>query len=160
MFYIENSTTLIYYTPNSGEVSRTVPTISTGTWYHFAVVSSASTISIYWNGTRAGATFSGTPSHSAAGVALGVDRWNAILRPYNGYIDEVRITKGVARYTSDFTPSTSSFGNADGSLDISQLPATPAAGDIVYSTKGFYVCSSASPVTWKEYALTPSTITV
>ena len=30
-------------------------------------------------------------------------------KPYQGYLDEVRITKGVARYTSNFTPQTSEF---------------------------------------------------
>jgi len=31
---------------------------------------------------------------------------------YQGYLDELRITKGVARYTSNFTPQTSEFPNS------------------------------------------------
>jgi hypothetical protein len=30
-------------------------------------------------------------------------------QPFNGYLDEIRITKGVARYTGDFTPPTEAF---------------------------------------------------
>lgn len=29
--------------------------------------------------------------------------------PFDGYIDEFRVTKGVARWTTDFTPLTSTY---------------------------------------------------
>lgn len=159
IFYMSNSTTLGLYGPGSVHTTRTVPTISTGVWYHWAVVKSGSTSYIFWNGTQAGATISGSYTNSASvGLTISGDRENSIQSVLNGYLDEVRISR-VARYTSNFTPSTTAFPNADGTLEASLLPSTPSVGDIVYSNKGFYVCSSASPVTWKEYSLTPSTIT-
>lgn len=156
MVFIDNATTLIMHVDGVGEVSRTVPTISTGTWYHFAVVSNSNTISIYWNGVRAGTSFStGTPNTSVS-IGVGVDRPSNPLRYFNGYIDELRISKGVARYTADFTPPVAAFPSAD---TASNLPASPVVGDVAYSSTKAYVCTSVSPVTWKEFTQSGVTYT-
>jgi len=81
--------------------------VSTGQWYHVAVVRSGSTITGYLNGTSTGtATQSGTLGNANAiyvsGISTGNDLWN-------GYIDDLRITNGVARYTANFTPPTAAF---------------------------------------------------
>jgi hypothetical protein len=160
---VQNSTTLVvgYNAIGGGFMTRNVSTMSTGTWYHWAMSKTSGTFRLFWNGVQAGASAAApTMNNSVNKWVIGKNATNNSSHYLNGYVDEVRVTKGIGRYTSDFTPSTSSFTNADGSLDISQLPATPAVGDIVYSNKGFYVCSSASPVAWKEYALTPTTIAV
>jgi hypothetical protein len=127
-------------------------------WYHWAVVKSGSSTLLFWDGTQAGASISGAITNSTSiGLTIGAHRENSIMEPLNGYLDEVRISR-VARYTSNFTPSTTAFPNADSTLDTSLLPSTPSVGDIVYSNKGFYVCSSASPVAWKEYLITPAAV--
>jgi len=71
-------------------------------WTHLAFVKSGTTVKIYVNGTS---TASGTMN-----VTFGRDSTNYIgieagsSYPFVGYIDDLRITKGVARYTSNFTP--------------------------------------------------------
>ena len=73
-------------------------------WTHLAFVKSGTTVKIYVNGTS---TASGTMN-----VTFGRDSTNYIgieagsSYPFVGYIDDLRITKGVARYTSNFTPPT------------------------------------------------------
>lgn len=157
MFFITNSTTVKFYT-NGASYTRTVPTISTGTWYHFAVVRSATTglISIYWDGTLAGTTISATTTNTAATLGIGADRPNSPYAYFNGYIDEIRLTKGTARYTGNFTPSSSAFANADGSAEL----VATSVGDVIYSSDSIYVCSSLTPLEWKRYSTTTTTITV
>jgi hypothetical protein len=79
-------------------------------WHHIAIVRNGSAWACYVDGTsRATGTFSGGISNISSGPIIGADQNYG--RYFAGYIDEVRITKGIARYTSNFTPQTSAFPN-------------------------------------------------
>lgn len=84
--------------------------ISTGTWYHLAVVANGSGINIYINGNLdAGGSqfaFSGTSQSSNVGKNTSFGPGGAGY--FNGNIDEFRISN-TARYSSNFTPPTSPF---------------------------------------------------
>ncbi len=154
---IINSTTANMGTNVGGGFNRTIPTISADTWYHFAMVKSGSNLVLYWNGTQAGAAVSvASITNVVPYWVMGRTAWNSGGAYLNGYIDEFRITKGLARYTSNFTPSASAFANADGTGD---LPGDAQVGQTVYAQSGIYICSSTSPLTWKKYAIIPSVIT-
>jgi hypothetical protein len=75
-------------------------------WLHYALVKAGNSYSIYRDGTQtATASFSGL-SHTTSLCTLGgFDPTNN----HNGYIDDLRITKGVARYTANFTPPAAPF---------------------------------------------------
>lgn len=83
-----------------------------GAWYYFAVVRSGSgtgNLKIYLNGT-ADATSGGAVTdnfNQTSILYVGASRTGTT--PLNGYIDELRITKGVARYTANFTPIQQAF---------------------------------------------------
>ena len=76
-----------------------------------AVVKSGTTITLYLNGTKP-LTGSGTSATSLTDqfLRLGASAGTA-AQFFNGYLDEVRITNGVARYLADFTSPTQAFPN-------------------------------------------------
>jgi len=78
------------------------------TWNHFAVVRNGSSWAIYINGTSVGtATSSATIPTNTAAFAIMAESAAASEGTTAGYIDDFRITKGVARYVANFTPPTS-----------------------------------------------------
>jgi hypothetical protein len=84
----------------------TTSPISINTWYHVAVTKTSGNVyTIYVNGVSQANSGAGTmgSSISAGPVKIG----NGLI----GYIDDLRITNGFARYTTTFTPPTAAFSN-------------------------------------------------
>lgn len=93
-------------------------TPSTGVWYHVAALRYGSTPFIFIDGTSLAVTedtaISGkTAADIAAQVTLG--EWNGTA-VFNGWIDEFRFSKGIARWTANFTPPTSEYAPAGGNF--------------------------------------------
>lgn len=96
--------------PNNIETTTTVPL---NTWAHVAVTRDSNDLFTVWiNGVDSGsATF--------AGVSLGNGRPNPAVgrradssaQYYAGYVDDLRVTNGVCRYTADFTAPTAEFSS-------------------------------------------------
>ena len=86
--------------------------LSTGTWYHFAVARSGTTIRYFIDGTLVITTTGVTSpiANQTGNLVVGRNDFNA-TQYMPGYIDDLRITKGVARYTANFTPPTAAFPN-------------------------------------------------
>jgi hypothetical protein len=83
-------------------------TLATGQWYHIAVTRASNTLTLWVNGVSDG-TVTDSNNYSASGrLALGISHSNEY---FNGYMDDVRITKGFARYTTTFTPPTSALSD-------------------------------------------------
>jgi hypothetical protein len=96
-------------TGDTPDISTSTPA-ATGTWYHLAVSGQSGAIRLFLNGTQIGSTFTGTPSlDSTLPLRVGDGQGAASPLPLNGYIDDLRITKGVARYTASFTAPTAAF---------------------------------------------------
>jgi hypothetical protein len=82
--------------------------IADGTWYHIAMTRSDNSVRVFVNGTQAGTTFTSSTDLTDTAV-LRIGASNDTDSFANGYIDDLRITKGVARYTSNFTPPAAPF---------------------------------------------------
>jgi len=84
---------------------------STAQWYHVAIVRNGSTVTIYINGSSAvSATNSSWTDETTSPLYIGSYLGSGGYY-LNGYIDDLRITKGYARYTTNFTPPTAAFPN-------------------------------------------------
>jgi hypothetical protein len=104
--------TLLFESSSGGSTVCTFgynPTFAAGTWYHIAIVRSGNTWYIFENGKlKATTTNSGTLPDLAASLFIGRYR-TGDARDFNGWLDEFRISKGVARWTSNFTPPTAPY---------------------------------------------------
>jgi hypothetical protein len=96
-----------------GEVATSL-TISVNTWTHIAACVSGSTGYVSVNGTVVSASL-GTLQRPSTDPLLGIatipGEVGGVTTALQGYIDDLRITKGVARYTSSFIPPTAPFVN-------------------------------------------------
>ena len=111
MFQITNAMKLTIYI-NNGFAATSTGAISLNTWTHVAATRSGSSVKLFINGTQDGSgTSSASTENNASGqYTIGADQ-GADAAVYTGYIDDLRITKGVARYTANFTPPTQAFPN-------------------------------------------------
>ena len=85
--------------------------LTNNTWYHFAASRAGSTLKLFVNGLLESSTTNTLNYTSSVSFNAG-DRQagdSGGQYPFNGYIDELRVTKGVARYTANFTPPVSQF---------------------------------------------------
>lgn len=111
-----NGRIIFYYKPSPGGVSVVIAaesgTISTNIWYHVAIVKNGSTTTIYRNGISVASGFDNYNYISNDTLIIGGGSDTGLNNYwFNGYIDDLRITKGVARYTANFQPPTGPFPN-------------------------------------------------
>lgn len=84
-------------------------TISTNTWYHIAYARQSGAGRLFVNGAQVASVSDVANLTSTSGWRVGNNRTSTDF--WRGYVDEMRITKGVARYTSAFTPRRWPFPN-------------------------------------------------
>jgi hypothetical protein len=78
---------------------------SSGVWYHLAVTRSGSTLRQFVSGNQLGSTATSSASFANGPIHIG----NGGAGFLNGYISDLRITKGYARYTANFNVPTAPF---------------------------------------------------
>lgn len=84
---------------------------STNAWNHVAICRTGGSIKAYVNGVWGNVSLANSTNFQDPGsssyirIGTGINGFNK----FPGYIDEVRITKGVARYTANFTAPSAPF---------------------------------------------------
>ncbi len=75
------------------------------TWYHLAFTRSSSNLRFFANGSQVGTTQTSIANITAPLLSVGCRLFiTNVYEPLDGYLEEVRITKGLARWTNNFTP--------------------------------------------------------
>jgi hypothetical protein len=87
---------------------RVASTATINTWQHVAVTRSGTSMRLFVNGVQQGTTQTISTAYNlgTSGTSIGSQGANYYL---TGYLDDLRVTNGVARYTSNFTPPTTPF---------------------------------------------------
>lgn len=120
---------MTYYS-GGGTVAISSANLSTATWYHIAACRSGSTTKLFIDGTavNAGVTdnvnyASNTPTIGFSGASI------------NGFVDEVRIYKGYAAYTSNFSAPTAAFDDVTTTPGSVTLPTAGSGNTSQYTIK-------------------------
>jgi hypothetical protein len=106
-----NASSLVLYLAN-GATQITGGAISTATWTHIAICRSGTSTKLFINGTQSGSTYSDSTVYLNNPLRPVIGSNGPIGAYWNGYIDDFRVTKGIARYTTTFTPPTAAFPNS------------------------------------------------
>jgi hypothetical protein len=96
-------------TPNVNSLAEASATMATNTWYHTAYTRSGSTNTLWLNGSSVATS---TNSEDGLSGTSFIGSRDGSTESVDGRIDDLRITKGVARYTTTFTPPTAAFPDA------------------------------------------------
>jgi hypothetical protein len=83
------------------------------TWYHVAITRSGGTLRMFVDGTKLGSDKSNNITYYNTSLAMLVGASFATGTPGSFvacYMDELRISKGIARWTANFTPPTEPYG--------------------------------------------------
>lgn len=87
--------------------------ISNNAWHHVAIARAGTTIKLFINGTEDDSETNNHNYSSTTTLTIGHDNYGSGgLTDMAGWLDDIRLTKGVARYTSNFTPPTAAFPNS------------------------------------------------
>ena len=152
-----NSSALTFYSSSSAGSGNRIATgtISTGVWYHYALVKSGSTFTMYLNGVSVGT--STTTQYSTANQSLQIGTYNSGSYGgdnFSGYISNVRVVKGTAVYTSNFIPPTANLS----AVTNTQLLTLQNTTIIDNSTNAFSITNTNTVTTGQTYPFSASLI--
>jgi hypothetical protein len=133
--YINSTGQVIYVTGATTQITggTTIPTTS---FTHIAVSRVSGVTRLFINGVQEGSNFTDSTVYTvgAARPVLGNDSPISATWAFVGYMDDVRVTKGVGRYSTTFTPAP--CGVAGGALSRDVIRASSNAGAAVSFAAG------------------------
>ena len=104
-----STSSMAWYENANPRISATSTGWNNGNWNHVAVARSSNSVRMFLNGSQVGSTYTTSFSYGRDASGFIIGDITTTAGSVDGYIDELRITKGVARYTANFTPPTAPF---------------------------------------------------
>ena len=119
---------------------------SLNTWYHVAVSRNSSNTKLFINGVQSGSTATDSTNYNQAYLWIGVNAGGASAW-LNGWLSGLRVLKGTALYTSNFTAPTAPLtAIANTQLLLNSTSSTNVVTDS--SPNNFALSTNAGPLSW------------
>lgn len=103
LLWINTSNQLYYFTTNANRIVGTT-TLNANQWYHVALVRNSGTTTMYLNGVVEGTPWADTVNYASSTTFRIAQRYASTAFNYGGHICDLRVVKGTAIYTGNFTP--------------------------------------------------------
>lgn len=102
---------LQYYVNGADRIGPIATPFTNNVWHNLAVSRVSGTTRMFLDGTQVGGDYTDATSYTAGPLILGTagDALGSIYGFDSGWIDEIRVTKGVGRYSTDYTVDTVAF---------------------------------------------------
>lgn len=139
--YVSASSKMTWYSDANLIIGTT--TISTDTWYHIALTRASGVFRLFVDGVSEGGTDSTARTFTDSAMTVGA---YADVNTMNGWIENVRITKGVARYTTNFTPPDQPFPTRE----VVGTQSVVTDGLVLYLDAGNTSSYPGSGTTWTD----------
>ena len=142
-FYFENDGTLKYW--RNASIIASTTALSTNTWYHISYNRFGGRDAFYLNGTVVGNSTIGQTSYEQGRMSLGqyYTTVNALYhtQPFNGYLEDIRVTKGKIR---NVMPTAETFTSDSNTTFLTAHASTIVDG----SSNNHTITTSGSPTVY------------
>jgi hypothetical protein len=128
-------------------VAASTATVNDNKWHHVAAVRSSNVFTLYIDGVAGSTTTTNSVNISTitAAITVGCIQYAASTTYYTGNISNVRVVKGVAVYTGNFTPPTAPLASTQSSgTNISAITGT--ATSLLTSQSNRFIDNSTNAV--------------
>ena len=134
----------VAYTFGNGQTVGDGTSFGTNSWEYVTLVRQSGVMKYFLNGIQSGSNVNNTINISATRVLIGTDGFGS-TGSLNGYISNLRVVKGTALYSSNFTPPTAPLTAISGTSLLTCQSATfidnspnnftiTSVGDVAIST--------------------------
>jgi len=109
---VDSANHLVFFTSTLGNGGFSFPAVGfvpNNTWVHVAAARQGTVLRFFVNGALLGSVPINGALYAPVGSNVTLGAAGDVIQQWPGYIDEVRVTKGVARYTAAFTVPAAAF---------------------------------------------------